>query len=177
MADLGFCERTISPKDRKSYGRSSRVQIIVALVFASLIFAALLAFTPIGKLALPAVAVFVPLAWVVTVVFMRKTRPQYDYQLCEGILKIWAVYGGRSRKKLCEIDVRSALLIAPNDRTQTERLSEFAPEREYMAAFESNGSYFMLFDDGGRRAVLFFDADAELVRILRRYNGKTVVKF
>ena len=122
--------------------------------------------------------VYIAAASVLMAFLFRRTRLQYDYSVYDGMFTVSAVYGGRSRQALYEVELKKVELIAPDDGTYSDRLEQYSPEKEQDATFSGGENrYFMLYEDGGKRAVLYFEGELEFVRVMRRYNAKTVVKF
>ena len=178
MADLGFCERTVSPPEGKRYGRKKRIKYSVICAIVSVTFGAAVLFSSMNLLIIPLYALYIAAASVTMVFLFRRTRLQYDYSVYEGMFSVSAVYGGRSRQRLYEVELKRAELIAPDDGTYGDKLKQYAPEGEQNATFAGKENrYFMLYEDAGKRTVLYFEGELELVRIMRRYNAKTVVKF
>lgn len=178
MADFGFCERTVSAPEGKRYGRSRRIKYWVICAVVSVIFGVTVLFSRMNSLLIPLYLIYASAAAVLMAFLIRRTKLQYDYSVYDGIFIVSAVYGGRSRQTLYEVELKKAELIAPDDDTYIDKLKQYNPESEQNASFEGGENrYFVLYEDNGKRTVLYFEGEIEFVRVLRRYNAKTVVKF
>ncbi len=107
----------------------------------------------------------------------RKTKPEYEYLVEAGEFSFSAIYGGKTRRTILTLDLTDAELIAPANGLYDSKLRDFAPQNEIFGVFtDEQKNYFMLFrNENDEPTVFYFHADSELVRVLRKYNAKTVV--
>lgn len=109
----------------------------------------------------------------------RYVSVEYEYSITSGVFTFTKVFGGRSRKKILEVALKDAILIAPLDderaRTAAER---YHPGREFHAisSLSSPDVYFILFEYENkkekekRRGILYFEATEKALSICRFYN-------
>ena len=109
----------------------------------------------------------------------RYVSVEYEYSITSGVFTLTKVFGGRSRKKVLEVALRNALLIAPLDDARSRATAEqYRPEREFHAisSLSSPDVYFMLFEYENkkekekRRAILYFEATEKALSVCRFYN-------
>ena len=109
----------------------------------------------------------------------RYVSVEYEYSITSGVFTFTKVFGGRSRKKVLEVALRNALLIAPLDDARSRATAEqYRPEREFHAisSLSSPDVYFMLFEYENkkekekRRAILYFEATEKALSVCRFYN-------
>ena len=107
----------------------------------------------------------------------KKTKPEYEYLIEAGEFSFSAVYGGRSRRTILTLDLADAKIIAPDNGLYESKLRDFAPKKEIFGVFtDEQKNYFMLFNnENDEPTVFYFNADTELVQVLRKYNAKTVI--
>lgn len=178
MADLGFCEITVSSPEGKKYGRGKRIKYSVICGIVSLIFGVAVLFSRMNTLLIPLYIVYISVTSVLMAFLIRRTKLQYDYSIYDGVFTVAAIYDRKSRRTLNETELKKVELIAPDDGTYSDRIKEYKPEAELDVTFEGGENrYFMLYEDDGKRTVLYFAGELEFVRVMRRYNARTVVKF
>ncbi len=111
--------------------------------------------------------------WLLVLLTWGFTRVEYEYSFFSGTLTVARIRGGRSRRVLCEVELREAAAIMPCDTDSARRIEAYAPEKTVFAASGENapGLYAMLWqDDKERRTVLFFEPNDRAIKLLRRYN-------
>lgn len=109
----------------------------------------------------------------------RYVSVEYEYSITSGVLTFTKVFGGRSRKKILEVALKDAILIAPLDDERARAAAErYHPEREFHAisSLSSPDVYFILFEYENkkekekRRGILYFEATEKALSICRFYN-------
>ncbi len=120
--------------------------------------------------------IFIPLTLFVLIrITWKYTKVEFEISLISGILSLSEIYGGRSRKTIFEIPLKSIDAIAPYDDEGYERVLRYAPELEYSALSSKNAEdvYFALFEDTNEKKVIFlFECDSEekFLKICKFYN-------
>ena len=157
--------------------KNRRILLVVLYTAIALVGAFVGVLTWHYGLLFPTVALAVGIDIFAVIFTWRKTKPEYEYLVEAGEFSFSAVYGGRTRRTLLTLDLADVMFIAPHNGLYASRLRDFAPKREINGVFtEDQKNYFMLFtDENDEPTVFYFHADAELVRVLRKYNAKTVV--
>ena len=83
-----------------------------------------------------------------------------------------------SRKKMLEMTLKEAEIIAPLSDEYSGKIEDFAPEAEYCAlsARDAEDAYFALFRNSeGKKCVFYFEATARMLKICRMYNPSGTV--
>ena len=136
------------------------------------------------RIAWPLFALIPLLLWILVFVTWRYTNVEYEYTITSGKLTFSKIYGNRSRKRMFEMDLRDAVLIAPlDDNTYSARATSYRPERSFegVSSFQAPNIYMLLFELGAkkradkRRAIFYFEATKKSLSICRFYNQSATV--
>lgn len=152
----------------------------IALVFLYLSFVlAWILFGVRTRIFVPLLALIPVTTWMLVFATWRYVSVEYEYSITSGILTFTKVFGGKSRKKILELSLRNAVLIAPLDDEKARTYAEkYRPEREFHAisSLSSPDVYFLLFEYENkkekqkRRAILYFEATDRALQVCRFYN-------
>ncbi len=119
----------------------------------------------------------VPLSlWILVFFTWRLTQVEYEYSFFAGKMTVSRIFGNRSRKKLCEVQIRDIDLIAPAETPQAcaceNSVTIFAASGK-----ESPSLYYAAWKDpDGEKVVLAFDCNEKAQKILRYYNMAAMAK-
>lgn len=103
----------------------------------------------------------------------RFTKPEYEYSIEAGTLTIAIIYGGKSRRVRCSLDL-----------TKATRISEFKPglvnSRDVVSAkdYSAGGEVWCVFmpdRDSGKKQAVIFSVNDEMKRIMKLCNPPAVV--
>lgn len=167
-------EYVISTKKKPTYrlaralavaGYVLYVLVLFAIGFATSILAPMLAVVPLTT-------------WILVWLTWKYVSVEYEYSLTGGTMTLSKIYGGRTRKRVAEITVKEASVIAPFEGDYIKEAERYAPERtvDFTADLQRPNVYFMLYETTEkRRGILYFEATARAVRILKYYNHETVL--
>lgn len=145
------------------------ILFVVAVLIAGFItriFWPLLAFIPISL-------------WLLIFITWRYVCVEYEYSATSGTLTYCKIFGNKSRKRILDISLKSAVRIAPLSKEMHRNFAEqYHPEREFYAVSSANSEdvWFILFELGAksnkdkRRAIFYFEPDEKMLRICRYYN-------
>ncbi len=121
---------------------------------------------------------FVPLTlWGLVFLTWRYTQVEYEYSFFAGELTAARVLGGRSRKELCRITIRTVSAILPYENDQIKRIEAFSAEKTIFAASseEAERLYVILWkNESGKTLQLFFEPTEKALKLLRYYNPSAV---
>lgn len=121
---------------------------------------------------------FIPLSlWVLIFLTWRLTQVEYEYSFFGGVLTVSRVLGGRTRRELCAINIKSASDILPYDDAYMQKIENFSADRTFLAASSNDALnlYCILWtDEENRRNALFFEPTEKALKILRYYNMSAV---
>ena len=147
-----------------------RITLIAFYIFWTL---ALLLIGGAVRLVVPFLAL-VPLSlWVLVFFTWRLTQVEYEYSFFAGELTVSRLLGGRTRRELCCVSIRSIDYILPNEEAYASRIESFSATKTIFAASKDSSPsvYVALWcDENGRRYELFFEPNEKALRILRYYN-------
>ena len=136
------------------------------------------------RIAWPLFALVPLLLWILVFVTWRYTDIEYEYTITSGKLTFCKIYGNRTRKRMFEMDLRDAVLIAPLDGgTYSARATAYRPERSFegVSSFHAPNIYMLLFELDARkradkrRAIFYFEATSKSLSICRFYNQSATV--
>lgn len=131
------------------------------------------------RILVPLLALIPVTTGILIFVTWRYVSVEYEYSITSGTFTFTKVFGGKSRKKVLEIPLRNAILIAPLDDERARATAEnYRPEREFHAisSLASPDVYFILFEYENkkekekRRAILYFEATEKALQVCRFYN-------
>ena len=159
------------------------LRVALVLFYISFVLAILIVglFVRIGW---PFFALVPLLLWILVFVTWRYTDIEYEYTITSGKLVFCKIYGNRSRKRIFEMNLRDAVLIAPLDGgTYSARATAYHPERSFegVSSFSAPNIYIMLFELDAkrradkRRAIFYFEATKKTLSICRFYNQSATV--
>ena len=173
-----FFEYVVKPPRGFKKIKSLKIKlIIIYCAFCAVALGAVFFSSKLNALAAPAAVLTGIFCFVIYYLTWPKTKPEYEYSIELGRLRLSAIYGGRIRRIIVKTELREAELIAPNNGMYENKIKDFAPEREYSGTFsDGQKNYFMLFrNERDEKSVLYFWADVEKISQFKRYNGKTIV--
>ena len=158
-----------------------------ALAFRKISLIALYVLWTIGLLTVGAMSrliapllAFIPFSlWLLVFLTWRYTQVEYEYSFFSGTLTVSRVLGGRARKELCRVAIRSVSEILPYEDAYVDRIERFSAERTVFAASDENAQnlYAVLWTDGNNvRTVLFFEASEKALKICRYYNMSAMAR-
>lgn len=121
--------------------------------------------------------------WMAIFFTWRYVQAEFEYSAVSGSVTFAAIYGNRSRKKLCEIRIKDCVTIAPANEKYTHLIDRFAPEKtlDCRSCEDAEDGYFMLVESDGKKMVIYFEATEKFLKICRFYNAaattETKVRF
>lgn len=113
------------------------------------------------------------------IVSWKYVQVEYEYAIYGGSFFVAKIYGKKKRKELLELDLKQAILIAP-------RTEEYLSEADRMkldgilwavSSPKAENIWMIVYPHGEKCAsLLFFEADEDSIRLLRRENPRATVK-
>ena len=113
------------------------------------------------------------------IVTWKYVQVEYEYAIYAGSFFVAKIYGKTKRKELLELDLKRAILIAP-------RTEEYLSEADKMkldgvlwavSSPKAENIWMIVYPCGEKSAaLLFFEADEEALKLLRRENPRATVK-
>lgn len=96
----------------------------------------------------------------------------YEYSMAGGELKVEKVYSASRRKMIVSLRIKDAVEIAPV--RSTDRSDE--PTLDLRGSEKSTDAYRIVYrDESGEAKALLIEVSAKLVKMMAKYNPKTVV--
>ena len=113
--------------------------------------------------------------WMVIFATWRYTNVEYEYSVLSGRLTVSKIFGGRSRKKALELDLRDAEAILPLGEKQSERLiDDFDPQSEtsFLSNREHPEAYAVLYRDEDTRCAVYLEINDKMMKTCKLYNSQ-----
>ncbi len=128
----------------------------------------------------PALLALIPLTtWILVFFTWRYTNTEYEYSVTSGIITFSNIYGGRSRKKVFELDLRDIeQLIKISDHNIDRILDDFEPtaERDFRASADSGDGYLALFTADDTKYAVYLDIIPKMMKSCKLYCQHGVMK-
>lgn len=120
----------------------------------------------------------IPLSlWVLVFLTWRLTQVEYEYSFFGGALTVSRVLGGRTRRELCQITIRTLTAALPYENAFIPKIEAYNPQKTIFAASSEDAQnvYCLIWTDGdGCCCSLFFEPTEKALKILRYYNMSAV---
>lgn len=170
MADIQSYERVLKKKRLKSV-------ILAVSLYALILFVWLIVIFGVGRFD-PALILLAPISTLAVVLITWKyTRVEYEYSFVGGTFTFSKIYGGRSRRCVLEVEIRSLKEIFPYNE-ETAKKIENITDKTLIKGIPSGSSQnpcVLSFEDNKEKAVFFIlDCDGRSAKILKFYNPSAV---
>ena len=111
--------------------------------------------------------------WMAVFFTWRYVQVEFEYSAVSGLVTFAAVYGNRSRKKLCEVKIKDCVTIAPANDKYLHLVDRYAPVNalDCRSCEDAEDGYFMLAETNGKKTVIYFEATEKFLKICRFYNA------
>lgn len=160
------------PRDGKN--RMLRVGLVALYV---LFVIAWLFFGLITRILVPLLALIPLSLWMLVFATWRFVNVEYEYVVESGLITFIKIYGGKSRKRILQFDIRDAERILPLGDGETSRaLDGFDPQKEYFFADASDPETYVALccDEDNVRLAITFTADSRIMRMIKLYNSSAL---
>ncbi len=109
--------------------------------------------------------------------FWKIFNVELEYSMTSGIMTFSRINGGIRRKKVLEVMIKDFREVAPVTDGTMAHLNSLGVEKDYRFASSSyaDDMYYATFEQNGKSCVVYFEATAKALKILRYYNPATVV--
>lgn len=148
-----------------------RIFGIIGLVFGFLIPFAALCIFKIPQFVAVLVLVYIPF-----VIFIwRYFKVEFEYSMTSGVMTFSRVFDSKSRKKLFDVTIKDMHEIAPYDEEAREHLETLPLVKNHLfvSHMAAPDIYYAVFEEDGDLQVVYFEATAKALHILRYYNMLT----
>lgn len=176
MSEFERYEYVVTPE------RNGKTLLLKLLLIAgyALFIIAWIVFGFLTRIFIPLLA-FIPLSlWLLIFITWRYVNIEYEYAVESGVVTFSKIYGGRSRKRITEFDIRTAERILPlSDENTSRALEHFAPERRFSfaASEDAEGSMVALcVGEDNTHTSISFTADERLMKLLTLYNRTAMTR-
>ena len=106
------------------------------------------------------IAVFILLGAIAAGTF-AVTKPflteQRDYEILDGNMRIYKIYGNSFSKKAFECDISDMIEIAPYD--PAREIREVVSVKDLLSDSRSSDAYYAIYENNGKRYAVIFDGD------------------
>jgi hypothetical protein len=127
----------------------------------------------------PLMALIIFFEWMLVFITWRYVSIEYTYSIVSGNMTFYEVYGGKKKKALLEKRVKSFIEIKPLDETEKALLQKRSFNKTYSfvrSKSDDTDVYFAIFaDENGTESIVYFEAINQSLKILKYYNGNTVI--
>ena len=174
MEDQNIYEYVVSPAKQPIWKLKRLLAIIGYVVYAA-------AFFIIGmtlRIIVPMMALIPLTTWILVWFTWPFVSVEYEYSIVSGSMILCKICGGRIRRRKAEIRIKTMHAIAPYDGAYIQAAQDYAPEvtLDFTSTLQSPDVYYALYEtENGRRGILYFEATARALKLLRYYNSATVV--
>ena len=130
---------------------------------------------------LPSLLALIPVTlWMLIFATWRYVNVEYEYSVNSGVITFSKIYGGRSRKKLGELDIRQVdELLRLSDPFTERRLDGFDPEAgdNFLSSRDSETAYAAIYvDEDGTKCVVYLEILPMLMKSFKIYNSAVIRK-
>ena len=129
------------------------------------------------RLLVPFLALIPLSIWFLVFLTWRYTQVEYEYSFFSGELTVCRVLGGRSRRELCCVTLRSLSAMLPFDDYGARRIEQYSADKVIFAASDESAEDLyaaMWSDEDGKKMLLFFEPNERAIKIVRYYNASAV---
>lgn len=174
MSDFESYEYIIIPK-KDAKNRLKRALFIVLYLFFIIGW---LFFGLLSKILVPLLALIPLTTWMLVFFTWRYVNVEYEYGVESGVITFSKIFGGRSRRRVLQFDLRDAERILPLNEHGTQRLlDDFAPSKEYSfinTPDNPDSLVALCVDEDGNRLAISFTADSRLHKLIKIYNSSAI---
>lgn len=128
----------------------------------------------------PALLLLLPALSVILVLFTWKyVRVEYEYSIYGEDFSVAKIYGKSKRKELLSINLKQAILIAPRTEEFLEKADKLTLKSVLwtVSSPSADGIWMIVYpEDEQIYSLLFFEADEDSLRLLRRANPRATVR-
>lgn len=124
-----------------------------------------------GPVVLMVVALMIWILW-------RRVAQEYEYVYTEGNLDIDVVYSRSTRKSLFSLDLRKAILIAPYDSAQAEKIMpgyKFDKKVYATKGAPTDGTYVIIAEYLSKQYLVYFEPDERILAAIKEYTPRNSV--
>ncbi len=121
----------------------------------------------------PALLALIPLTtWILVFLTWRYSNVEYEYSVASGIVTFSKIFGGRSRKKVFELDLRSVERLIPiKDRDIERILNDYEPKFEisFLSSPDAPDAYLALFAEDDTKCAVRLEILPKMMRSCKLY--------
>ncbi|MBR2927507.1 MAG: hypothetical protein IKC31_08020 [Clostridia bacterium] len=114
--------------------------------------------------------------WIIVFLTWRYTEIEYEYSFFSGTLTVHKILGGKSRKRMLELDLRRLDAVFPNDQSGKARVEGMLVDELYTAIShpDSDAVYAAIWQEGGKSCLLWFEPDEKARKLIRYYQPRAI---
>lgn len=152
----------------------------LALIFAYVLWGAVALIGGASTNILP-ILCFIPLTiWILVFLTWKYTQVEYEYSFFSGKLTVCKILGGRTRKKMVEVQLRDLSSVLPNTERNAAMADSYKADNVYFAASSPKAPdlYIALWEDAEtkKRSMLCLELNEKAIRIIKYYNMSAMAK-
>lgn len=124
---------------------------------------------------------FIPLTiWILVFLTWKYTQVEYECSFFSGKLTVSRILGGRTRKRIVEVQIKDLSQVLPHTNRNREQAEAYGAENVYFAASapDAGDLYYALWEDKEtkKRCVLSLELNEKAIRIIKYYNMSAMAK-
>lgn len=172
MNEFNTYEFVVARKKEGGY-RAMRVLLMAGLILMFFVIFGVLCLTHLYPVIAVEVMVYLPFA----VFAWKLSSHEYEYSMTSGVMTFTVVYGNRFKKKKLELFIKDMKEIAPYTDEAKDHLETLPLKKDYVfvSSLAAPDMYYAVFNVNDEDQVVYFEATAQALKILRFYNSGTVV--
>lgn len=138
----------------------------LSLTILILTYASPLVFIPLILLTVALDAVAILVSW-------RFTCIEYEIIIAAGELIISTVYGKRTRKQLCNLNLKDISEIGEYDDRSYNEINKLSLQKNFICVSSMSAPtvYYAIFDEDKDKCIIYFEADEKAISLLKKYNS------
>lgn len=124
---------------------------------------------------------FIPLSiWIIVFLTWKYTQVEYECSFFSGKLTVSKILGGKTRKKMVEVQIRDFSAVLPHTERNAAQADAYGAEKVYFAASSRNAEnlYYGLWEDKDtkKKCLLCFELNEKAIKIIKYYNMSAIAK-
>ena len=165
------CEYIVKQKNEGKALAKKIVAVFSYALLAAILIGLIVSLSPI-YFVVPFLIIAAAFVAIIIFVSWRFLCIEYEIVIAGGDLMITTVYGRSIRKRTINIGVTSIIEIGEYGDGAFEEISKLSLQKNYLciSSLSSPNMYYAIFDEDKDRAILYFDATADAITLLRKYN-------
>lgn len=167
---LNYAEYSVA---KKAEGDNLAKRILLVLLYVFFGSGYIVFFLTVVKM--PQVIAVLPLLiWMLVFFTWYLVKYDYEYKIEQGEMIFYIAYSRKKRKEQLRFRIKNAEKIAPVAHFDDEQIKN-AVKCDFRGTVKSPDSYIAYYLNKGREHAVYFEATEQAVKLMRKFNEKTVL--